>query len=77
MAENLQELNNIAENALNKTHIQLRRSRAMTIKKMNGKFYLLSDEGYILHSENILENMWKWCNENFAYSVSIGKIKDV
>ena len=59
----------------NKTHI-LRRSRAMTIKKMNGKFYLLSDEGYILHSENTLENMWNWCNEYFAYSVSIGKIKE-
>ena len=49
----------------------------MTIKKINGKFYLLSDEGYILHSENTLDNMWKWCNENFAYSVSIGKIKEV
>ena len=48
----------------------------MTIKKINGKFYLLSDEGYILHSENTLDNMWKWCNENFAYSVSIGKIKE-
>ena len=49
----------------------------MTIKKINGKFYLLSDEGYILHSENTLDNMWNWCNENFAYSVSIGKIKEV
>ena len=49
----------------------------MAIKKINGKFYLLSDEGYILHSENTLDNMWKWCNEYFAYSVSIGKIKEV
>lgn len=49
----------------------------MTIKGINGKFYLLSDEGYILHSENTLDNMRKWCNEYFAYSVSIGKIKEV
>ena len=48
----------------------------MTIKKINGKFYLLSDEGYILHSENTLDNMWKWCAENFAYSLSIGKIEE-
>ena len=46
----------------------------MTIKKINGKFYLLSDEGYILHSENTLDNMWKWCNEYFAYSLILSHI---
>lgn len=48
----------------------------MTIKQINGKFYLLSDDGYILHSENTLQSMHNWCNEYFAYSVSIGKIKE-
>ena len=41
----------------------------MRIVNMNGKYYLLSDDGYILHSENTLTDMQAFCAENFAASL--------
>lgn len=47
----------------------------MTISRLsNGKFYLFSDDGSILHSEKDLETMYKWCAEYFLGSLAHGKI---
>ena len=41
----------------------------ITIPKKRDKFILLSDEGYILHTDNDFEAMKKWTSENFAGSL--------
>lgn len=46
----------------------------MTIKRQNEKFYLYSDDGYIIHSENDLNTMYKWCADNFLNMLAKGKI---
>ena len=49
----------------------------MTIEqKSNGNYYLLTADGFILHSEKTLEKMWEFVKAEFAYSYSIGAIKE-
>lgn len=46
----------------------------MIEKKSNGKYYLLSEGGYILHSESTLQLMWEYVKEQFAGTYSKGEI---
>ena len=48
----------------------------MRIITMNGKYYLLSDDGYILNSENTLTDIQAFCAENFAASLDSIVIDD-
>lgn len=41
----------------------------MTITKGNGKYILLSDNGYILHTETSAEAMREYTEKNFAESL--------
>lgn len=47
------------------------------IRKINGKHYLMTAEGYILHSENSLDDLWDYCKENFAATYAANQIKEV
>lgn len=46
----------------------------MRITKIREKTVLLSDEGFILHTENSLDAMRVWTAENFSESLKKGKI---
>lgn len=40
----------------------------------NGRYYLLTVSGCILHSENTIKSMIEWCKNNFAGSYAAGLI---
>lgn len=48
----------------------------MRIVNMSGKYYLLSDDGYIMNSENTLTDMQAFCAENLAASLDSIVIDD-
>lgn len=43
----------------------------MHIVTMNGKYYLLTQEGYIIHSENTLPEMIEYCKSYFAREYAV------
>lgn len=45
----------------------------MRITKIREKTVLLSDEGFILHTENSLETMRAWTAENFPRALKTEK----
>lgn len=46
----------------------------MRITKIREKTVLLSDDGFIIHTENSLDAMRVWTAENFSESLKNGKI---
>lgn len=46
------------------------------IKCINGKYYIMTAEGYILHSENTLDDLRAYCAEKLAAQVANGNIKE-
>lgn len=46
------------------------------VQKSNGKYYLLTAQGFILHSENTLEKMREFVKAEFANSYSRGLIEE-
>lgn len=48
----------------------------MRIITMNGKYYLLADDGYIIHSEHTLTDIQTFCAEKFAASLDSIVIDD-
>ena len=48
----------------------------MKIVKFKEKYALLSDDGYILHTDVDLNCLRSWCKEKFAKSYNSGKIQE-